>query len=64
VEAADGADMQRVRVVLTKAASGNTLSSIAADLGVRRESLSRGLWSRVTALVWERLKGRLMALES
>jgi len=64
VEAADGADMQRVRVVLTKAASGITLSSIAADLGVRRESLSRGLWSRVTALVWERLKGRLMALES
>jgi len=64
IEAADGDDMDTVRFVLTRAASGNTLSSVARELGIRRESLSRGLWSRITALVWERLKPRLLTLES
>lgn len=64
LEAADGRDMERVRFVLTKAASGETLSSIARELGIHRESLSRRLWSKVTGLVWERLKPRLLALES
>jgi hypothetical protein len=64
VEAADGDDMETIRFVLTRAASGNTLSSVARELGIRRESLSRGLWSRITALVWERLKPRLLTLES
>jgi hypothetical protein len=63
IEAADGVDMERLRFVLTRAASGNTLTNIAAHLGVRRESLSRGIWSCITALVWERLNARLMALE-
>lgn len=64
IVAADGDDMETVRFVLTRAASGSTLSSVACELGIRRESLSRGLWSRSTALVWERLKPRLLTLES
>lgn len=64
IEAADGDDMEKVRFVLTKAASGGTLSSIAADMGIRRESLSRGLWTRITGHVWERLKPRLLTFES
>lgn len=64
IEAADGQDLERVRFVLTKAASGETLTSIARELGIRRESLSRRLWSRITGLVWERLKPRLLALET
>jgi hypothetical protein len=64
IKAADGDDMDTIRLVLTRAASGNTLASVARELGIRRESLSRGLWSRVTALVWERLKPRLLTLES
>jgi hypothetical protein len=61
---AEGDDMERVRFVLSRAAAGNTLSSIASELGIRRESLSRGLWSRITGLIWERLKPRLLTLES
>lgn len=64
IKAAEGDDMERVRFVLTRAASGDTLSNIASELGIRRESLSRRLWSRITGLVWERLKPRLLALES
>lgn len=63
IQAADGDDMDRIRFVLSRAASGDTLSSIAAKLGIRRESLSRRLWSRITGLVWERLKPRLLLLE-
>jgi hypothetical protein len=63
IAAADGDDLERLRFVLLGASSGETLTRLAADLGVRRESLSRGLWSTATALVWERLKGRLMALD-
>lgn len=63
IDAADGNDLERLRFVLLGASSGETLTGLAADLGVRRESLSRGLWSTATALVWERLKGRLMALD-
>lgn len=64
IEAADGDDLERIRLVLTKAASGETLSCIARELGMHRESLSRRLWTRATGLVWERLKPRLLALES
>jgi hypothetical protein len=64
IEAANGDDMETMRFVLTRAAVGNTLSSVAGEVGIRRESLSRGLWSRITALVWERLKPRLLTLES
>lgn len=60
IDAADGPDMEKIRFVLTRAASGDTLSSIAKELGIRRESLSRRLWSRITGLVWERLKPRLL----
>lgn len=60
IDAADGPDMEKIRFVLTRAVSGDTLSSIAKELGIRRESLSRRLWSRTTGLVWERLKPRLL----
>lgn len=63
IDAADGDDLATLRLVVDRAADGNTLTAIAAELGIRRESLSRGLWSRITALVWERLKPRLLALE-
>ncbi|MDP2950539.1 MAG: hypothetical protein Q8P22_13525 [Chloroflexota bacterium] len=63
IEAADGDDLATLRIVISRAAAGNTLTTIAAELGIRRESLSKGLWSRITALVWERLKPRLLALE-
>lgn len=62
IEAADGDDMESFRLVLLRAADGETLTAIAADLGIRRESLSRGLWSVITDFVWERLKARLAAL--
>lgn len=64
IEDADGEDLDRIRLVLARAASGATLSEIARELGIRRESLSRRLWSRITALIWERLKPRLLTLES
>ncbi len=64
IDAADGPDMEKIRFVLTRAVSGDTLSSIAKELGIRRESLSRRLWSRITGLVWERLKPRLLTPES
>jgi hypothetical protein len=64
IDDAEGDDMEKVRFVLTRAVSGGTLSAIASELGIRRESLSRRLWSRITGLVWERLKPRLVALES
>lgn len=63
LEAAGGEDLEAMRLVLNRAAGGDTLTAIARDLGLRRESLSRGLWSRVTTLLWERLKPRLVALE-
>lgn len=64
VEAADGDDLATLRLVVGHAAEGHTLTAIAAELGMWRESLSRGLWSRITAVVWERLKPRLLALEA
>lgn len=63
LDAADGEDLEAMRLVIKRAAEGDTLTAIARDLGLRRESLSRGLWSRVTALLWERLKPQLVALE-
>lgn len=63
IEAADGDDMEVFRSVLLRAAAGETLTAIAADLGIRRESLSRGHWFVITGFVWERLKARLAALE-
>lgn len=63
-EAADGEDLATLRLVVNRAAQGDTLTAIAQDLGVRRESLSRGLWSQITVLMWERLKAQLEALES
>ncbi len=62
--AADDEELRPVRLVLERACSGSTLTNVAAELGVRRESLSRGLWRKVTALVWERLKPRLLTLEN
>lgn len=64
LEAASGDDLARLREVLQRVSKGDTLTAIARDLGVRRESLSRGLWSRIRALVWERLKAELAALEN
>ena len=64
IEAADGEDLVALRLVVYRAAQGDTLTAIARDLGVRRESLSRGLWSQINALLWERLKAQLEALES
>lgn len=61
---AKGEDIAALRLVLEKASSGHTLTSVAAELGIRRESLSRGIWTQATGLVWERLKPRLLALES
>ena len=58
-----GEDVAPLRLVLERTSSGSTLTSVAAELGVRRESLSRGVWTRATGLVWERLKPRLLALE-
>ena len=58
-----GEDVAPLRLVLERASSGNTLTSIAAELGTRREALSRGIWTQATSLVWERLKPRLLALE-
>ena len=63
MEAADGEDLAALRLVVKRAAQGDTLTAIARDLGLRRESLSRGLWSQITALLWERLKAQLAALE-
>jgi hypothetical protein len=63
VEASDGDDLATLRLVVGRAAEGHSLTAIAADLGIRRESLSRGLWARATGLIWERLKPRLLALE-
>ena len=61
---AEGEDVAALRLVLQKTSSGNTLTSVAAELGIRRESLSRGIWTQATGLVWERLKPRLLALEN
>lgn len=61
---AGGEDVAALRLVLEKASSRNTLTSVAAELGIRRESLSRGIWTQATGLVWERLKPRLLALEN
>ena len=61
---AEGEDVAALRLVLEKASSGNTLTSVAVELGIRRESLSRGIWTQATGLVWERLKPRLVALEN
>ena len=63
LEAAGGDDLVPLRMVLQRVSRGETLTAIARDLGMRRESLSRGLWSRIRALVWERLKAELAALE-
>jgi hypothetical protein len=60
---AQGEDVAPLRLLLERTSSGSTLTSVAAELGVRRESLSRGVWTQATGLVWERLKPRLLALE-
>ena len=63
LEAAGGDDLAPLRKVLQRVSEGDTLTAIARDLGMHRESLSRGLWSRIRALVWDRLKAELAALE-
>jgi len=64
IAGAEGEDVATLRLVLEKASSGSTLTQVAAELGIRRESLSRGVWTQATGLVWERLKPRLLALEN
>ena len=63
LEAAGDDDLAPLRKVLQRVSKGDTLTAIARDLSMRWESLSRGLWSRIRALVWERLRAELAALE-